>query len=73
MMQSGKPPDRREYAGTLDCWRKVVRAEGWRGLMKGAGTNVVRGAGAAVVLPLFDELKRALAGGAGAQGRGQRA
>ncbi len=48
----------REYSSTLDCWRKIIRNEGAAGLMKGAGTNIVRGAGAALVLPMFDEIKK---------------
>ena len=59
-MQAGKEAAKREYAGTLDCFAKIVRTEGAAGLMKGAGTNVVRGAGAALVLPLFDQIKSLL-------------
>lgn len=64
MMQAGKAVEKREYANTLDCWHKIIKNEGARGLMKGAGTNVVRGAGAALVLPLFDEIKKVIAAGA---------
>jgi solute carrier family 25 (mitochondrial adenine nucleotide translocator), member 4/5/6/31 len=58
MMQAGKPLEAREYRSTLDCWRKMAVNEGTRGFFKGAWTNTVRGAGAAVVLPLYDEVQK---------------
>ena len=58
MMQAGKAIEAREYNGTLDCWRKIAAQEGTKGFFKGAFTNVVRGAGAAVVLPLYDEVQK---------------
>lgn len=40
MLQMGL--DCRKYAFGLDCARRIVKDEGWRGLWKGAGTNVLR-------------------------------
>lgn len=40
----------RQYAGTLDCWRKVAANEGMGAFFKGALSNVLRGAGGAFVL-----------------------
>jgi len=47
MMQSG---GNKRYSGTLDCWRKVAANEGFGGFFKGALSNVLRGAGGALVL-----------------------
>ncbi|PSC67868.1 ADP,ATP carrier [Micractinium conductrix] len=57
MMQSG---GERQYAGTLDCWRKVASQEGMSAFFKGALSNVLRGAGGAFVLVLYDEIKKML-------------
>jgi hypothetical protein len=50
----------RQYNGTIDCWRKVIANEGMGGLFKGAWSNVLRGAGGAFVLVLYDEIKKFL-------------
>jgi solute carrier family 25 (adenine nucleotide translocator) protein 4/5/6/31 len=56
MMQSG----RKEilYKNTWDCTVKIVRNEGTRALFKGALSNVFRGTGGALVLALYDEIKK---------------
>lgn len=48
----------RQYNGTLDCWRKVAQQEGMGAFFKGAWSNVLRGAGGAFVLVLYDEIKK---------------
>lgn len=58
MMQSGK--DVQLYASTVDCWSKVYQKEGTKGFFKGAWSNVVRGAGGAFVLVIYDEIKKVL-------------
>lgn len=58
MMQAGKAESLQEYKSTIDCWRKIAVNEGARGFFKGAWTNTVRGAGAAVVLPLYEEVQK---------------
>lgn len=58
MMQSGSKE--KMYAGTLDCWGKIMRDEGMGAFFKGAWSNVLRGAGGALVLVLYDEIKKIL-------------
>jgi len=55
MMQSGA--SKQLYTGTIDCWRKVYSKEGYYGFFKGAWSNVLRGAGGALVLVGYDELQ----------------
>jgi solute carrier family 25 (adenine nucleotide translocator) protein 4/5/6/31 len=57
MMQAG---GERQYTGTLDCWRKVAANEGMGAFFKGSLSNVLRGAGGAFVLVLYDEIKKFL-------------
>jgi len=57
MMQSGRPAAERQYKNTLDCWVKIAKAEGSKGFLKGAFSNVIRGTGGAFVLVLYDEIK----------------
>jgi solute carrier family 25 (adenine nucleotide translocator) protein 4/5/6/31 len=60
MMQSGLPADQRQYSSTLDCWGKIAAQEGPKAFFKGALSNVLRGAGGALVLVFYDELKKLL-------------
>merc|ERR1712100_86252 len=55
MMQAG---GQRQYNGTTDCWRKIAASEGTKGFFKGAWSNVIRGAGGAFVLVLYDEIQK---------------
>lgn len=54
MMTSGEAV---KYSGSIDCCVKVVRAEGFMSLMKGAGANILRGVAGAGVLAGFDKFK----------------
>ena len=56
MMQSGKKE--KLYNGTLDCWAKIAKNEGMGAFFKGAFSNVLRGTGGALVLVMYDELKK---------------
>lgn len=56
MMQSGRKDVL--YKNTLDCARKILRDEGPRAMFKGAGSNVIRGTGGALVLTIYDEIKK---------------
>merc|ERR1719402_902593 len=58
MMQSGRKGADIMYTGTMDCWKKIGRDEGYKAFFKGAWSNVLRGMGAAFVLVLYDELKK---------------
>jgi len=46
-----------KYNGSIDCFGKVLREEGWRALYKGAGSNILRGLAGALVLVGFDYCK----------------
>jgi len=48
-----------KYNGSLDCFKQVVKNEGFMSLMKGAGANVLRGVAGAGVLAGFDVVKKA--------------
>ncbi|CCF72974.1 solute carrier family 25 (mitochondrial carrier, adenine nucleotide) [Babesia microti strain RI] len=59
MMMSGKKSGAEVmYTGTLDCFKKIMKNEGVCGFYKGALANVLRGAGGALVLVFYDELKK---------------
>jgi len=58
MMQSGRSKEDRMYKGTIDCWRKIRQQEGGKAFFKGAFSNILRGTGGALVLVLYDELKK---------------
>jgi solute carrier family 25 (adenine nucleotide translocator) protein 4/5/6/31 len=54
MMTSGEGE---KYAGSLDCAKKILAAEGWKSFFKGAGANILRGVAGAGVLTLYDKLQ----------------
>jgi len=54
MMTSGEAV---KYKGSMDCAVKVIKAEGFMSLMKGAGANILRGVAGAGVLAGFDKFK----------------
>ena len=56
MMQSGL--EQPMYRSTLECWRKIYRAEGVSSFYRGALSNVFRSTGAAAILVLYDEVKK---------------
>jgi len=56
MMQAGK--ETKLYNGTLDCWAKIAKNEGMGAFFKGAFSNVLRGTGGALVLVMYDEIKK---------------
>ena len=55
MMQSGRSDIL--YAGTVDCFRKIAQQEGMGAFFKGAGSNVIRGTGGALVLVFYDKIQ----------------
>jgi solute carrier family 25 (adenine nucleotide translocator) protein 4/5/6/31 len=55
MMQSGQKEVL--YKGTADCFAKIYKNEGGKAFFKGALSNVFRGAGASLVLVLYDEMQ----------------
>jgi len=56
-MESEKKLEDRMYKGAGHCFQKVMADEGTKALFKGAGANVLRGTGAAMVLVLYGEAK----------------
>jgi len=58
MMQSGQAE--KQYKSSLDCIIKIYKNNGPSAFFKGAGTNILRGAGGSLVLVLYDELQKAL-------------
>jgi len=56
-MESEKSMEDRMYKGALNCFNKIIADEGVNALFKGAGANVLRGTGAALVLVLYGEAK----------------
>lgn len=55
MMQAGAKE--KLYNGTMDCFAKIAKNEGINAFFKGAGANVLRGAGGAMVLVGYDKIK----------------
>jgi len=58
MMQSGRKDIL--YKNTLDCAVKIIKNEGMTAMFKGAGSNVIRGTGGALVLAIYDEIQKFL-------------
>jgi len=56
-MESEKKIEDRMYKGAGHCFTKILKDEGAKALFKGAGANVLRGTGAALVLVLYGEAK----------------
>jgi solute carrier family 25 (adenine nucleotide translocator) protein 4/5/6/31 len=54
MMTSGEGE---KFAGSIDCAKKILAAEGWKSFFKGAGANILRGVAGAGVLTLYDKLQ----------------
>jgi solute carrier family 25 (adenine nucleotide translocator) protein 4/5/6/31 len=43
------------YNGAIHCLKRIIKDEGVNALFKGAGANILRGTGAALVLVLYGE------------------
>lgn len=59
-MESEKKMEDRMYKGAANCFSKILANEGPAAFFKGAGANVLRGTGAALVLVLYGEAKNFL-------------
>lgn len=46
------------YSGTLDCFNKINKEEGFTGFFKGNMSNVYRSIGSSLVLVLYDKFKQ---------------
>jgi solute carrier family 25 (adenine nucleotide translocator) protein 4/5/6/31 len=56
-MQSEKPKEQWVYKSTGHCFAKIMKDEGVTAMFKGAGANVLRTVGSAMVLVMYDEFK----------------
>lgn len=56
-MESELPIDKRMYRGAAHCAQKIIADEGMNAMFKGAGANILRGTGAALVLVFYGELQ----------------
>jgi solute carrier family 25 (adenine nucleotide translocator) protein 4/5/6/31 len=56
MMTSGEAV---KYSSSIDCGRQILAKEGIQPFFKGAGANIIRGLGGALVLAGFDSVKKA--------------
>jgi len=57
-MESEKKVEDRMYRGAAHCFSSILKEDGGvKSLFKGAGANVLRGTGAAMVLVLYGEIK----------------
>ncbi|OWF39377.1 ADP,ATP carrier protein 1, mitochondrial-like [Mizuhopecten yessoensis] len=54
MMTSGEAV---KYNGSIDCFKTILKNEGFMSLMKGAGANILRGVAGAGVLSGFDKFQ----------------
>lgn len=57
MLQSEKPKAERIYSGSFDCFFKVLKAEGLKGMYKGMVPELFRGVGGSLVIVIYDRIK----------------
>jgi len=57
MLQSEKPVAERLYKGSLDCFFKVLKNEGTKGMYKGMVPELFRGVGGSLVIVAYDRIK----------------
>merc|ERR1711904_696201 len=57
MLESEKPVAERLYSGGVDCFFKVMKAEGFSGMYKGMVPELFRGVGGSLVLVAYNRIK----------------
>ena len=57
MLESEKPKEQKQYKGSVDCYIKVMKAEGAKGMYKGLVPELFRGVGGSMVIVLYDRIK----------------
>jgi len=57
MLQSEKPIAERLYKGSIDCFAKVFKNEGFAGMYKGMIPELFRGVGGSLVIVVYDRVK----------------
>lgn len=60
MMQSGRTANDISYRNSLHCWKSIAQKEGIKAFFKGSLSNIIRGIGGALILVLYDEIKKLL-------------
>jgi len=57
MLESEKPVSARQYKGSMDCFWKVLKNEGVKGMYKGMVPELFRGVGGSLVVVAYDRIK----------------
>jgi solute carrier family 25 (adenine nucleotide translocator) protein 4/5/6/31 len=57
MLQSEKPVAERVYKGSVDCFMKILKNEGAKGMYKGMVPELFRGVGGSLVIVAYDRIK----------------
>ena len=57
MLESELPLKQRAYTGCVDCFTKILRKEGAKGLYKGLVPELFRGVGGSLVIVAYDRVK----------------
>jgi len=57
MLQSEKPMAERVYKGSWDCFSKILKKEGGKGMYKGMVPELFRGVGGSLVIVAYDRIK----------------
>lgn len=57
ILESEKPAAERLYKGSIDCFFKVLKAEGMAGMYKGFVPELFRGVGGSIVIVMYDRIK----------------
>jgi len=57
MLESEKPVSDRLYKGSIDCFVKVMKTEGFGGMYKGMVPELFRGVGGSLVIVAYDRIK----------------
>lgn len=60
MLQSGRKANEIAYKSNWHCWTTIAKQEGPRGFYKGAFSNILRGCSGAMILVMYDEIKKIL-------------
>lgn len=60
MLQSGRKATKIVYKTNWDCWITIAKQEGPMGFYKGAFSNILRGFSGAMILVMYDEIKKIL-------------
>jgi len=57
MLESEKPVEKRVYKGSVDCFKQVMKTEGFKGMYKGMIPELFRGVGGSLVIVAYERIK----------------